>query len=411
MSNTYIAGKRIVLGVSGSIAAYKAADLASKLTGAGAHVTVALTHNATQFVTAHTFRAVTGRSCLVGTFDEPEEGQIAHIAAIEDADLYILAPATANLIAKLAHGICDDMVTTLAVAAKCPMLVAPAMNSNMWSNPIVIANVDRLKAYGFRFVEPAEGRLACGMTGPGKLADIQDILAEANEILRGAGPMDLAGSVFLITAGPTREPIDPVRYISNYSSGRMGFEIARNAYHRGAKVLLVTGPSEAEPPAVDEVIRVETAAEMLEAVNANYKKSDVIISAAAVADFTPTPSGSKVKKKDGKGAMVLEMNQTEDILASLGKVKEERILVGFALESDNLEQYARQKLAGKNLDMIVANSVDAENQPFGNGPSRVRIFTRDGKDIPLPLMSKQEIADQLVSFIRDNYLSSGNHAG
>lgn len=404
MTDNACSGKHIVLGVTGSIAAYKAADIASALAKDGAHVQVVMTAGAVQFITPITMRALTGHTPLTGTFDEINEGEIAHIAAVEHADALVIAPATANIIARMAHGIADDMLTTLYLAAKCPVLIAPAMNTNMWTNPAVVANVDRLKALGHRIVEPGEGRLACGMTGVGKLAAVDEILAAINSIFEGDKESDLAGVRLLVTAGPTREPIDPVRYLSNYSTGRMGFCIAAAAKLRGAKVSLVTGPSEATPPEVDDLVRVETADQMLGAVRERFKQSDVVIMAAAVSDFRAPKSDQKLKKQGAQGR-TLELQETTDILAEAGRIKGDQILVGFALESEDLIENARQKLEAKNLDMVVANSVDDENTPFGEGPSRVRFMMRDGTDLSLPLMSKPEIANQLLSFIKENLLA------
>lgn len=399
-----LAGKRIVLGVTGSIAAFKAAEIASTLVRAGASVRAVLTPNAARFITPVTMRAITAQECLVDLFDETAEGQISHITTVEEADLVVIAPATANVIGKIAHGIADDMLTTLVMAARTPVLVAPAMNTYMWTNPVVVANVERLKALGYQFVEPVEGRLACGSVGVGKLAPVEDIIEAIVSLLPGARTRDWAGVRVLITAGPTREPIDPVRFLSNYSSGQMGYAIARAAMAHGAKVVLVTGPAEATPPAVTEMVRVETADQMLRAIRDRYDSCKVVIAAAAVSDFSARTAQQKMKKPESGQPARLELHQTTDILAEIGQRKGEHVLVGFALETEDLVQRAREKLKGKNLDMIVANGADEENTPFGPGPSRVRFLTADGEDIALPLMSKQEIAEQLLTLIHDRYL-------
>lgn len=401
-----LAGKRIVLGVTGSIAAFKAAEIASALVGMGASVRAVLTPNATQFITPVTMCAITSQDCLVGLFDETSEGEIAHISAVEQADLVVIAPATANVIGKIAHGIADDMLTTLVLAAPRPVLIVPAMNTHMWTNPVVIGNVERLKSLDYRFVDPVEGRLACGVVGVGKMASVEDVLESILNLLLGERTRDWSGVRVLITAGPTREPIDPVRYLSNYSTGRMGYAIAEAAKARGAEVVLVTGPAEAPPPSVAELVRVETAEQMLAAVQERYDSCRVVIGAAAVSDFSAARAAQKIKKPDSSEGPRIELQTTTDILAELGRRKDGHVLVGFALETEELVHRARQKLKSKNLDIIVANSAAEDNSPFGPGPSRVRFITSDGDDIPLPLMSKQEIADQLLTLIQERYLNA-----
>ena len=405
MAEEALAGKHILLGVTGSIAAYKAADIASRLVASGADVQVVMTHNATQFITPITMRALTGHTPLIGLFDELNEGDIAHIAAVEKADVLLVAPATANIIAKAANALADDMLSTLITAAQCPLVFAPAMNTHMWNNPLVGANVDRLRSMGHTFVEPAEGRLACGTVGIGKLASINDIIGAVENLFDGGGNHDLSGTTILITAGPTREPIDPVRYVSNYSTGRMGYAIAEMAASRGAHVILVTGPAEVEPPSVAETIRVQTAEEMLLAVRARYNDAEVVIGAAAVSDFRPYKEDRKIKKISGK-PRTLELLENTDIMAELGGRKDDHVLISFALETEDLVENALKKLAAKNVDMVVANIVDDQNQPFGEGPSRVRFITSDGEDIQWPLMSKPEIAGELLNFIKNKYLAA-----
>ncbi|MGQ9808322.1 MAG: bifunctional phosphopantothenoylcysteine decarboxylase/phosphopantothenate--cysteine ligase CoaBC [Armatimonadota bacterium] len=408
MSFRSLEGKRVVLGVTGSIAAYKAAELASSLAALKADVHVAMTPSAVHFVGPATFRALTGHTPLTGAFDEIEERTVAHVALVENADLLVIAPATGNIIGKIANGIADEIVSTLAMAAPCPVLLAPAMNTHMWTNPIVIANVDRLRNMGYHFVDPVEGRLACGYEGVGKMAPVERILEAVERLLLGAARHDWEDVPVLITAGPTREPIDPVRYLSNYSTGSMGFAIAAAAQERGAEVTLVTGPTEMQPPDVTRLVRVQTASEMLEAVRNHFGSCRVLISAAAVSDFSPVKSPRKLKKLDQEGERrTLELHQTPDILAEMGRQKQNQILVGFALETEDLITNARQKLEGKNLDMIVANSAGEGEQPFGPGPSKVRFLTRGGEDHPLPMMSKQEIAEHLLTFIRERFLQRG----
>jgi phosphopantothenoylcysteine decarboxylase/phosphopantothenate--cysteine ligase len=408
MSFRSLEGKRVVLGVTGSIAAYKAAELASSLAALKADVHVAMTPSAVHFVGPATFRALTGHTPLTGVFDEIEERTVAHVALVENADLLVIAPATGNIIGKIANGIADEIVSTLAMAAPCPVLLAPAMNTHMWTNPIVIANVDRLRNMGYHFVDPVAGRLACGYEGVGKMAPVERILEAVERLLLGAARHDWEDVPVLITAGPTREPIDPVRYLSNYSTGSMGFAIAAAAQERGAEVTLVTGPTEMQPPDVTRLVRVQTASEMLEAVRNHFGSCRVLISAAAVSDFSPVKSPRKLKKLEQEGERrTLELHQTPDILAEMGRQKQNQILVGFALETEDLITNARQKLEGKNLDMIVANSAGEGEQPFGPGPSKVRFLTRGGEDHPLPMMSKQEIAEHLLTFIRERFLQRG----
>lgn len=404
MNASRLSGKKLLLGVSGSIAAYKAADIASQLVGLGADVRVALTPNAGRFVGAATFRGLTGHTPLTDLFDEVEDKQVAHIALVEDADLYLIAPATANVLGKIAAGIADDIVTTLVLAATCPVVLAPAMNTHMWANPTVIGNVDRLRSLGFHFVDPVEGRLACGMTGAGKLAPPESIVEHVVRLLVEPVEKDWDGVPVLITAGPTREPIDPVRYLSNYSTGQMGYAIAAAAQRRGARVTLITGPAETPIPDVGEVVRVQTAAEMLEAVRKHFPSCRVAIGAAAVSDFSPVRAAHKLKKSDAPGAArTLKLQETTDILGDIGREKGDRVLVGFALETRDLVKNARAKLTAKNLDMIIANSAGDGNEPFGPGPSRVRLISCDGQEVSLPLMSKQEIAEQLLTYIRERF--------
>jgi phosphopantothenoylcysteine decarboxylase/phosphopantothenate--cysteine ligase len=395
-----LAGKTVILGVTGSIAAYKAAEIASKLVQMGVDVHVIMTASATNLVGAATFRALTRNPVLVSVWDEPRSDEIIHIALPERADLLIIAPATANIIGKLANGIADDMLTTAALVVRCPMLIAPAMNPRMYSNPIVAANMDRLKSLGWTFIDPEVGRMACGDEGIGRLADPATIVAAVTAALQG-GRKDLAGVNVLVTAGPTREPVDPVRFFSNYSSGKMGYAIAEVAAKRGAEVTLVSGPTELESPGGVNVVSVQTAQEMQDAVMGSFPQADIVISAAAVADYRPARKvGQKLKKIDD--VLQLELERTEDILRQLGEMKGEKVLVGFAAETENLVENARRKLEEKNLDLIVANDVSDPGGVFGSDSNVVTLIPREGEISSWPRMSKREVADSILNYVMDN---------
>lgn len=397
----YLSGKTIILGVSGGIAAYKAAYLASALVQRGADVHVVMTEHATKLVGPATFWALTGNKVRTELFDMPADGGMVHISLPESADLLLIAPATANTIGKLANGLADDLLSTMALAVRCPVIIAPAMNVNMYKNAFMIANLDRLRQHDYTIVEPDAGRLACGTEGVGRLADLDTILLAVDTALTGI-PKDLAGVAVLVTAGPTHEPIDPVRYIANRSSGKMGYAIADAAARRGADVTLISGPTELGPPQGVNVVRVETVRDMFEAVVERVKDADVLISAAAPADFAPVErAGQKVKKTPN---WTLELKETEDILARVGAAKGNTILVGFAAETENLEQYASEKLAAKNLDLIVANDVSQGNDVFGSDTNQVTLISRSGDVTKWPRMSKHEVANVILGYVKDHFL-------
>ncbi len=385
-------GKEIILGVTGGIAAYKAVELLRLLTKAGAGVHVIMTASATEFVTPLTFQTLSMNPVSTSLFNMISEREIGHISLADRADLFIIAPATANVIGKLANGIADDMLTTTVMATKAPVLVAPAMNVNMYQNPIYRENEAKLKRHGYRFVEPAKGMLACGWEGEGKLQEPQVIFEEAVAALTR---QDLAGEHVLITAGPTREELDPVRFISNHSSGKMGYAIARAARRRGATVTLVTGPTCLAEPCGVETIQVVSAEEMRQAVMAAFPASTMIIKAAAVSDYRPVARAmAKIKKT--AGTLTLELEKNPDILSELGQIKGEKVLIGFAAETDDLMGNAAKKLAAKNVDMIVANDIGAEGAGFNVDTNIVKLLFRDGSVEDVPLMGKQELADLLL---------------
>jgi phosphopantothenoylcysteine decarboxylase/phosphopantothenate--cysteine ligase len=384
-------GKHILLGVTGSIAAYKAADIASKLTQSGAEVDVVLTEHARRFVTEVTFRAITRRPVLTDLFDEPEERQIAHIHLAKRADVLLIAPATANILAKLAVGIADDLLTTLALATQAKMVIAPAMNTVMWQHPATQHNVRVLEERGAHFVYPAEGMLACGDVGAGKLADTPVILAAVEQVLNPP----LRGVRILITAGPTEEPVDAVRHISNPSSGKMGYAIAAEAVRMGAEVTLVTGPTLLDPPAGAKTIRVRTAQQMLDAGLQVYEEVDVVIATAAVSDYRPAEVWQG-KRKKGEEEWTIRLVPNPDILRTLGERKGRHILVGFAAETQELLANAQAKLREKNLNLIAANDVSQEGSGFRTDTNRVTLLWADGRQEPLPLMTKREVAQHLL---------------
>jgi phosphopantothenoylcysteine decarboxylase/phosphopantothenate--cysteine ligase len=384
-------GKHILLGVTGSIAAYKAADIASKLTQSGAEVDVVLTEHARRFVTEVTFRAITRRPVLTDLFDEPEERQIAHIHLAKRADVLLIAPATANILAKLAVGIADDLLTTLALATQAKMVIAPAMNTVMWQHPATQHNVRVLEERGAHFVYPAEGMLACGDVGAGKLADTPVILAAVEQVLNPP----LRGVRILITAGPTEEPVDAVRHISNPSSGKMGYAIAAEAVRMGAEVTLVTGPTLLDPPAGAKTIRVRTAQQMLDACLQVYEEVDVVIATAAVSDYRPAEVWQG-KRKKGEEEWTIRLVPNPDILRTLGERKGRHILVGFAAETQELLANAQAKLREKNLNLIAANDVSQEGSGFRTDTNRLTLLWADGRQEPLPLMTKREVAQHLL---------------
>lgn len=388
-------GKHIVLGVSGSIAAYKIASLASMLMKRQADVTVIMTQNATNFIHPITFESLTGNKCLVDTFDRNFQHSVEHVSLAKQTDVILVAPASANVIAKAAHGIADDMLTTTLLACQCPKIVAPAMNTRMYHNPVVQDNLKILEKYGMEVVTPDSGYLACGDTGEGKMPE-PEALYEA--IVKALMPKDMAGMKVLVTAGPTQEKFDPVRYISNHSTGKMGYAVARAAMMRGADVTLVSGKVAIQPSAGVNTVPVVSAADMAQAVKASAQDQDIIIKAAAVADYRPLKTADeKMKKKDGELTIALE--RTEDILAYLGAHRREgQFICGFSMETEHMLENSRVKLEKKNIDMIVANNLRQEGAGFGTDTNVVTLLTRE-ETLELPILSKEEVADRLLTFI------------
>ena len=389
-------GKTVILGVCGGIAAYKIPNPASMLVKSGANVHVLMTENAAQFITAVTFETLTGHKCIIDTFDRNFEFNVEHVSLAKQADVFLAAPATANVIGKLAHGICDDMLTTTAMACKCPMLIAPAMNTRMYENPILQDNLDILRKYGMTVIDPAAGRLACGDTGAGKMPEPEelfDYICQAIEY-----PKDLAGKKVLVTAGPTREALDPVRFITNHSTGKMGYALAKAAARRGAEVTLVSGPVSIPAPRFVKVVPVESAREMFEAVTSLALEQDAVIKAAAVADYRPAEVASeKIKKSDG--SMSIPMERTDDILAWLGAHRQPgQFLCGFSMETENLLENSRKKLEKKKIDMIAANSLKEPGAGFGVDTNVVTLITKDGQEA-LARMSKEETAHRILDRI------------
>jgi len=386
-------GKTVVLGVSGSIAAYKIADLASKLSKLHCDVHVIMTKNATNFINPITFETLTNNKCLVDTFDRNFQYSVEHVALAKKADVVLVAPATANVIAKMAHGLADDMLTTTVLACTCPKIVSPAMNTQMLHNPITQDNLDILKHYGFEIIEPATGMLACKDIGDGKLPETDVLLDYILKTI--AFEKDMEGLNVLVTAGPTQESLDPVRYITNHSSGKMGYAIARNAMLRGAKVTLVSGETSIPKPRFVDVVDIKSAADMFEAVTSRASEQDIIIKAAAVADYTPaTFSDDKIKKNDGD--MSIPLDRTQDILKYLGEHKRpNQFLCGFSMETKDMLENSRRKLVHKNLDMIVANNLKVAGAGFGVDTNVITMIT-PGKEIALEMMSKDEAAEQIL---------------
>lgn len=383
--------KNVLLGVTGSIAAYKAADLASKLTQAGAKVDVVMTRAAGEFITPLTFRSITHRWVATDMFEDKPEFNIEHIALAERADILVIAPATANIIAKLVSGIADDLLSCTVLATKASIILAPAMNVNMYQNPVTQENIARLRSRGVRIVEPASGNLACGAVGSGRLADVEDILKIISDVL-GRG-CDFYGKRIVVTAGGTQEPIDPVRHIGNRSSGKMGYALAEAARDRGASVVLISAPAAIPVPAGIEVVQVKTARQMKEAVLNVTSKADALIMAAAVADYRPATTAESKMKKGADAQRTLELVRNPDIIK---EVKGKIIKVGFAAESEDLIQNAKAKLKGKDLDIIVANDITAADAGFDVDTNRVTLIDRRGKKEELQLMSKSEVAHKIL---------------
>jgi phosphopantothenoylcysteine decarboxylase / phosphopantothenate---cysteine ligase len=385
----------VVLGVSGGIACYKAVELVRLLVKDGFVVQVIMTRGAMEFVTPLTFQTLSGRPVASETFDLTQESEIGHIRLADTADLFVIAPATANVIGKVAAGIADDLLTTVLMATQSPVLIAPAMNIHMYENPILQENVRKLRRLGYYFMEPAEGYLACGYEGKGRLPEPEKILEEIHRLLK---KKDLVGEKLLITAGPNREPLDPVRYLSNRSSGKMGYALARAAIRRGAEVALISGPTMLEPPAGARLIPVTTAAEMRHAVLDEFPWSTAVIMAAAVTDYRPADFASK-KIKRGRGPIELRLEPNPDILKEIGAKKNGKLLVGFAAETDELVANAKKKLKDKNLDMIVANDVTGAGAGFDVDTNVATILDRGGGVRALPLMSKDELAEQIFDYL------------
>lgn len=389
--------RHIVLGVTGGIAAYKACELTRLFLKGGYSVHVIMTEHARAFITPLTFSTLSGNPVATEMFDGGAPETIKHIDLADDADLIVVAPATANIIAKVSAGIADDLLTTVISATKAPVLFAPSMNVNMYENPITQGNIKRLTELGFQFVDPDTGWLACGWEGRGRLTEPVLIFERAGAILTD---QDLSGMNILVTAGPTREAIDPVRFISNRSTGKMGYAVASRAACRGAHVILVSGPSQLGEPSGVEVIRVESAADMAGEVRKRFEWADAVVKAAAVSDFTPAnPCGYKMKKDECGDT--IQLSRTEDILLGLGKMKGDTILVGFAAETEQVPANAKRKLEEKNLDMIVANDVSKENSGFAVDTNIVRIIQREGPETELPLMTKEDVADEILNRVRE----------
>ncbi|MGN0663167.1 MAG: bifunctional phosphopantothenoylcysteine decarboxylase/phosphopantothenate--cysteine ligase CoaBC [Faecalibacterium sp.] len=385
-------GKCVLLGVTGGIAAYKMANVASALRKLGADVEVIMTRNATQFITPLTFETLTGHKCMVDTFDRDFKFEVSHISLAKKADVILVAPATANVIAKMAHGIADDMLTTVVLAAKCPKLVSPAMNTGMLENPITQDNIETLRRYGFVIIPPDSGVLACKDVGSGRLPKEEVLLEYILHTI--ARPKDLAGLRVTVTAGATQEALDPVRYLTNHSTGKMGYAVARAAAMRGAQVTLIHGQTALEPVRFTEDVPVTSAQQMYEAVAERFADSDLLVMAAAVADYRPAAVASdKIKKTDGDMSIPLE--RTPDILGTLGPQKTRQFLCGFSMETRDLLENSSAKLRRKNLDMVVANNVKVEGAGFGVDTNVVTLITADGAE-ELPLMSKADVADRIL---------------
>lgn len=389
-----LSGKKILLCVTGGIAVYKMVALTSKLTQKGAQVKVIMSESAMQFVAPLTFKALSKNEVYTDTFDEKDPKVIAHIDLADWADLILVGPATANVIGKLANGIADNMITTTLLAATSDVWIAPAMNVHMYDHPAVQKNINTLYEYGYRFINPGEGYLACGYVGKGRLEEPEIIIEHMENYFSGEKKI-LKGQKLLVTAGPTREKIDPVRFISNHSTGKMGYSIANQAIKLGAEVILISGPTHLIPPKGVHLIKVESAEEMFNSVMQYSSEADIIIKTAAVSDYKPVEvHDQKVKKQSGPE--IIEFTRTKDILMELGKRKSKQILIGFAAETQNIEEYAQQKLLKKNADMIVANNVNSSDSGFGTDTNRVTMYKRDGSFIELPLMSKEEVAKKIL---------------
>jgi len=391
-------GKEIVLGVTGGIAAYKAAELLRLLVKRGANVHVVMTRNAREFVTPLTFQTLSGNPVTTDPFVLLEGEKIGHVSLADLAELIVILPATANIIGKIANGIADDFLSTMVMASKAAVLFAPSMNVNMWESKVLQRNIETLVETGFHFMDPGEGELACGWYGKGRLAELDEVMEKIEDLFT---QKDLRGERILVTGGPTQEPIDPVRFITNRSSGKMGFALAKTARRRGADVVLITGPVSLPMPRRDiEIVSVRTAEEMRKAVLDRLERCSVIIKAAAVSDYRPRVAAEK-KLKKGDVYLSLELERTVDILGEIGKKKENRVLVGFAAETDDLVENARKKLLGKNLDFIVVNDVTRSDAGFGVDTNQVKILSSSGEVKELPLISKEEVAGMILDEVRN----------
>ena len=385
--------KKVILGITGGIAAYKACDIVRRLKKLGAQVIVVMTENAQKFITPLTFETLSGNEVVTEMFPERRFVGVRHVDLAGWADLILIAPATANIIGKIRSGIADDILTTIVISSKAPVLIAPAMNVNMYENPIFQENLSCLQKLGYKFVEPEVGELASGIVGKGRLAEPETIAGEVVKIL--IKEKDLEGKSIVVTASRTEEPLDPIRYLSNRSSGKMGYAIAQEAYERGAKVTLISGPSNLTPPSGLNFIPVRTAQEMLSAVRCAFKKADALIMASAVSDFSPTLI-SKEKIKKGRKEIVLKLRHTVDILKEMGKQKKEKVLVGFSLETEDEIKNAKKKLAEKNLDLIVVNNPNVPGAGFEVNTNQVTLIDKRGKIEKLPLLSKKEVAGKIL---------------
>ena len=391
--------KTVVIGVSGGIAVYKTLDVVSRLRKLGVNVNVIMTKSATEFVTPLSFQSLSQNYVVCDMFEDPKTWDVEHISLAKRADVFLIAPATANVIGKIANGIADDMLTTTVMATKAKVLIAPAMNTNMYENPILQRNINTLKELGYNFVEPESGRLACGDTGKGKLASAETIVDEVVKLL--SKDQDLKGKSIIVTAGPTVESIDPMRYITNRSTGKMGYSIAKEAIERGADVTLITGPTNLTPPQnLKKLVKIESAKDMYEAVLENLDENDVVIKSAAVADYKPKNySNKKIKKSDDD--LVIELDRNKDIAQEIGKIKNNKILVGFAAETNDLIENASLKIKKKNLDFIVANDLTKEGAGFGVDTNIVKIIDKEGNITEYPKMKKEEVANIILDKIKE----------
>lgn len=391
--------KTVVIGVSGGIAVYKTLDVISRLRKLGVNVNVIMTKSATEFVTPLSFQSLSQNYVVCDMFEDPKTWDVEHVSLAKRADVFLIAPATANVIGKIANGIADDMLTTTVMATKAKVLIAPAMNTNMYENPILQRNINTLKELGYNFVEPESGRLACGDTGKGKLASPEIIVDEVVKLL--SKEQDLKGKSIIVTAGPTVESIDPMRYITNRSTGKMGYSIAKEAIERGADVTLITGPTNLTPPQnLKKLVKIESAKDMYEAVLENLDENDVVIKSAAVADYKPKNySNKKVKKSDDD--LIIELDRNKDIAQEIGKIKNNKILVGFAAETNDLIQNASLKIKKKNLDFIVANDLTKEGAGFGVDTNIVKIIDKEGNITEYPKMKKEEVANIILNKIKE----------